>query len=262
VVKKPRYRAPALEKGLEILELLAPRAGAMTLSEISAGLKRSKSEIFRMLQVLEERRYLARPAGAEGYVLTNRLFMLGMEHPPVKGLMEAALPVMHRLAAQILQPCHLAIPSEEMIVVVARVESPGDVGFVVRVGHRRPIPQSTSGLVLLAFQPEEARARWLQTLERKQVRYERERLAGRLRGIAARGYACIPSEVVSGVTDLSAPILLQGAAIAALTVPFAERRGDRSDRSDRSDRGDRGEPGRSVVLLCEAAGVISRELEG
>ena len=116
------YRAPALEKGLEILEFLAPKTRAMKLSEISAGLKRSKSEIFRMLQVLEQCQYLGRPEGEDGYVLTNRLFLLGMEHPPVKGLMETALPVMHHLAQQILQPCHLAIPSEELIVVVARVE--------------------------------------------------------------------------------------------------------------------------------------------
>jgi DNA-binding IclR family transcriptional regulator len=250
VIKKQRYRAPALEKGLEILEFLAPRTEAMTLSEISEGVGRSRSEIFRMLQVLEERRYLARAAGTEGYVLTNRLFMLGMEHPPVKGLMEAAMPVMHQLAEQILQPCHLAIPSEELIVVVARVESPGDVGFVVRVGHRRPIPHSTSGLVLLAFQHEDVRERWLATLQRKEVPYERKRLAGSLRSIAARGYACIPSEVVIGVTDLSAPILLQGAAIAALTVPFAERRGAHGELSE------------SIEQLLRAAGRISRELEG
>lgn len=250
MAKRPRYRAPALEKGLEILEFLAPRSGAMTLSEISEGVGRSKSEIFRMLQVLEERRYLARTAGTEGYALSNRLFMLGMEHPPVKGLMEAAMPVMHRLATEILQPCHLAIPSEELIVVIARVESPGDVGFVVRVGHRRPIPHSTSGLVLLAFQSEEGRAQWLETLERKQVHYERARLAGHLRSITARGYACIPSEVVTGVTDLSAPILLHGTAIAALTVPFAERRGAR------------GEPKRSIARLRRAADRITHELEG
>jgi DNA-binding IclR family transcriptional regulator len=250
VAQTRRYRAPALEKGLEILEFLAPRTRAMKLSEICAGLERSKSEIFRMLQVLEQQQYLARPAGADGYVLTNRLFLLGMEHPPVKGLMETAMPVMHRLAEQILQPCHLAIPSEELIVVVARVESPGDVGFVVRVGHRRPIPQSTSGLVLLAFQPDDIRARWLETLRRKQVRYERKRLAGHLRAIAARGYACIPSEVVTGVTDLSAPILLRGAAIAALTVPCAQRRGAGAKLS------------RSIAQLRQAAGRISRELEG
>ena len=222
----------------------------MKLSEISAGLARSKSEIFRMLQVLEQRRYLARAVGEDGYVLTNRLFLLGMEHPPVKGLMQTAMPVMHRLAEQILQPCHLAIASEELIVVVARVESPGDVGFVVRVGHRRPIPQSTSGLVLLAFQPRDVRARWLETLRRRHVRYERRRLAGHLRAIAADGYACIPSEVVTGVTDLSAPILSRGAAIAALTVPFAQRRGARAAL------------GQSIAQLRRAAGRISRELEG
>lgn len=250
MAKTRRYRAPALEKGLEILEFLAPRTRAMKLSAISAGLKRSKSEIFRMMQVLEQRHYLARPPGKEGYVLTNRLFLLGMEHPPVKGLLETAMPVMHRLAEETLQPCHLAIPSEELIVVIARVESPGDVGFVVRVGHRRPIPHSTSGLVLLAFQPEDVRARWLETLQRKRVPFERKLLAGSLRSIAARGYACIPSEVVTGVTDLSAPILQRGAAIAALTVPYAERRGSR------------GEPGNSIGHLRHAAGRISRELKG
>lgn len=250
MAKTRRYRAPALEKGLEILELLAPRTRAMTLSEISAGLERSKSEIFRMMQVLEQRRYLARPPGEEGYVLTNRLFLLGMEHPPVKGLLETAMPVMHRLAEEILQPCHLAIPSEELIVVIARVESPGDVGFVVRVGHRRPIPHSTSGLLLLAFQPEEVRARWLETLQRKGVRYDRKHLTESLRSIAARGYACIPSEVVAGVTDLSAPILQHGVAIAALTVPFAVRCGAH------------GEPTSSITQLRRAAERISRELEG
>lgn len=245
-----RYRAPALEKGLEILEFLAPRTQPMKLSEISEGLGRSMSEIFRMMQVLEERQYLTRPPGEEGYALTNRLFLLGMEHPPVKGLVETAMPVMHRLATDIEQPCHLAIPSEELIVVIARVESPGDVGFLVRVGHRRPIPHSTSGLVLLAFQPPHTRARWLETLQRRRVRYERKRLAGSLRSILARGYACIPSEVVTGVTDLSAPILLDGSAIAALTVPFAERRGAR------------GELTRCIGLARRAAARISQELEG
>lgn len=243
-----RYRAPALEKGLEILEFLAPRSAPMTLSEISSGLGRSKSEIFRMLQVLEERGYLTRAQGSEGYLLSNRLFMLGMEHPPIKGLLEVALPIMHALAAAILQPCHLAIASEEIIIVIARVESPGDLGFVVRVGHRRPIPHSTSGLVLFAFQSESTRRQWLEMLDRRQVRYDRGRMIVAARSIASRGYASIPSEVVACVTDLSAPILLNGEPIAALTVPFVERRGAKAERRQAIER------------LCAAATGISRGL--
>lgn len=245
----PRYRAPALEKGLEILEFLAPKTGPMTLSEISAGVGRSKNEIFRMIQVLEERRYLTRAPGTEGFMLTNRLFMLGMEHPPIKGLMEVALPVMHGLANDILQPCHLAIPSEELIIVIARVESPGDTGFMVRVGHRRPIPHSTSGLVLFAFQSEEVRSQWLELFDRRAVGYDRRRTMAAAHGIAAKGIASIASEVIAGVTDLSAPILLGGAAIAALTVPFVERRGDRTQRT------------KAIERLRTAAARISHELE-
>jgi DNA-binding IclR family transcriptional regulator len=244
-----RYRAPALEKGLEILEFLAPKTGPMTLSEISAGVGRSKNEIFRMIQVLEERRYLTRAPGTEGFMLTNRLFMLGMEHPPIKGLMEVALPVMHGLANDILQPCHLAIPSEELIIVIARVESPGDTGLMVRVGHRRPIPHSTSGLVLFAFQSEEVRSQWLELFDRRAVGYDRKRTMAAAHGIVTKGFASIASEVIAGVTDLSAPILLGGSAIAALTVPFVERRGDRTQRT------------KAIERLRTAAGQISHELE-
>ncbi len=244
----PRYRAPALEKGLEILEFLARQTVPMNLSEISDGLGRSKSEIFRMLQVLEERRYLARTAGDEGYVLTNRLFLLGLEKPPVKGLLEVALPIMHRLADDILQPCHLAVPSEEFIAVIARVDSPGDIGFVVRIGHRRPLPHSTSGLVLIAFQAEPERTRWLDLLDSRQVRYDRKRLVEKIKTIAAQGYASIPSELVPSVTDLSAPILQHKVAIAALTVPYLERRTPKVGHKE------------CIGLLSRAAQQISEEL--
>ncbi len=160
-----KYRAPALEKGLDILELLARSPAPLSMAEISDGVGRSKGEIFRMLQVLEDRGYIARGSGENGYALTHRLFMLGMEQPPVKGMMEAALPVMHRLTDQIQQPCHLSVTSREEIVVVARVDAPGEIGLaVVRVGHRRPMAHSTSGVVLFAFQGEAIRARWLALL--------------------------------------------------------------------------------------------------
>jgi hypothetical protein len=50
-----KYRAPALEKGLDIPELLARSSAPLSMTEISEGVGRSKGEIFRMLQVLEDR---------------------------------------------------------------------------------------------------------------------------------------------------------------------------------------------------------------
>lgn len=221
--KAKKYRAPALDKGLEILELLSRALLPMSMTEIAASLGYSNGEIFRMLQVLEERGYIARPDGDSSYTLTNRLFMLGMERPKNKNLIEASLPVMHRLADEISHPCHLVVASQEQMVVVARVESPSDLGFVVRLGHRRPIAHSTSGLVLFAFQSSEVRARWLAVLDKLDAGYKRKQLIERADFVVAQGYASYPSTAIGGVTDLSAPILEQGHAIGALAIPYIDR---------------------------------------
>ena len=52
-----KYRAPALEKGLDILSLLAGERTPLTLSGICQRLERSQGEIFRMVQVLQARGY-------------------------------------------------------------------------------------------------------------------------------------------------------------------------------------------------------------
>jgi DNA-binding IclR family transcriptional regulator len=219
----PKYRAPALDKGLDILELLAGAKRPLSIAEISEGVGRSRGEIFRMLQVLEERDYIARGEGDAGYSVTPRLFRLGMEQPPVKTPIEAALPIMHRLADTSGQACHLVVPSGEQIVVVARVDPPGEVALVVRVGHRRPMSRSTSGHVLLAFQEEQVRERWLDLIVRYEPDLDRKKLTKLLTQLRTRGYASEPSNVVDAVTDLSAPIMQHGSALCALTIPYIEQ---------------------------------------
>ncbi|MFX3701694.1 helix-turn-helix domain-containing protein, partial [Streptococcus suis] len=56
-VKKTEYRAPALEKGLDILELLAQQDEPLTKKQIAESLDRSINEIFRMLSVLVEKQF-------------------------------------------------------------------------------------------------------------------------------------------------------------------------------------------------------------
>jgi DNA-binding IclR family transcriptional regulator len=227
-----RYEAPALEKGLDILELLAGTASAMSLSRISEAVGRSRSEMYRVLLVLERRHYLERLPDDDRYTLTNRLFLLGMERPATRSLVEIALPMMHKLSEEIQQPCHLVVPSDEYMVVIARVESPYDLGLVVRVGHRRPLLEATSGLVLVAFQPETARAHWLQKHGTTTRRSGRATVLDTLTAIREQGYASIPSTIAPGVTDLSAPILIGATAAAALAVPHMDLAGVRMSRDE------------------------------
>lgn len=227
-----RYEAPALEKGLDILELLAGTTTAMTLSRISEAVGRSRSEMYRVLHVLERRHYVERQPDDDRYTLTNRLFLLGMERPAVKGLLELALPMMHKLSEEIQQSCHLVVPSDQYMVVIARVESPYDLGLVVRIGHRRPLLEATSGIVIVAFQPETVRAHWLQKYGGTARRPGRSNLMETLTTIREQGYAAIPSTVVPGVTDLSAPVLIDSTAVAALAVPYMDLAGMRMSQEE------------------------------
>jgi len=218
-----KYKAPALEKGLDILELLARRGRPMTLSELAAALDRSASELFRMVQVLEFRHYIEPAPEGDGYQLTNRLFSLGLAQAPTRTLLEAALPEMRRLSDSINQSCHLSVASRNQIVVIARVESPGDLGFSIRVGYRRNITAATSGLVLYAFHASAERAAWRARLADIATPQELDALEQKAQAVRQQGYACSDSDFVRGVTDYSVPIRIGERVIAVLAVPFVQR---------------------------------------
>lgn len=217
-----RYRAPALEKGIDILELIATQPAPISLPAIVKALGRSTGELFRMIQVLQFRGFIEQSSDGSGYQLTGRLFALAMNQPSVKGLIEIALPRMRLLAAETGQSCHLVMHSQGQIVVIARVESSAEMGFAVRVGHRRSLPETVSGYVLYAFQTEHTRERWEELFDRsispEDLAAFRQR-AARARDVAwAKGR----STFVTGVTDISAPVLRGHEAAAALTIPFVQ----------------------------------------
>lgn len=215
-----RYRAPALEKGLDILELLSNERSPMTLTTICARLQRSQGELFRMVQVLHTRGYIDQEAKGDGYFLTDMMFSMAMQQPVTQGLVEVAIPIMRSLATEVGQSCHLALYTRGDIVVVARMESSEQLGFTVRVGYRRPINRANSGIVLFAFQPDDVRTRWLDEIDPAPSIEEREEFISFSDAAKTGGYAKAHSSYVSGVTDLSVPILRGDRAAAALTIPF------------------------------------------
>jgi len=218
-----RYRAPALEKGLDVLELLAAQADPMTLTEIVNALGRSHGELFRMVQVLEQRGYIEQDPAEDGYRLTDRLFSLGMQQPRTANLIEIALPVMRQLALDIGQSCHLALHTRGQMVVVARMESGEQIGFSVRVGYRRPLMQTASGMILYAHQPKDVRRRWEEMFDPPIPEAEMAALRARADEIAERHVEHTPSHFVAGITDISAPVMRGGSAAAALTVPYLKK---------------------------------------
>ena len=204
--KTAKYRAPALEKGLDVLELLASAKAPLTLSQISTRLDRSVSELFRMVQVLEARGYVGPSPRAHGFELTNTLFSLGISRGPNQNLLLSALPLMQELSEQTRQACHLVIASDDRMVVIARVEAPGDIGFSVRVGYQRPLCTSTSGLILYAFQKPRVRDGWRSHMRPTLSAEEWQAFDAQADLAVSQGYIAVKSGYAEGIIDISCPI--------------------------------------------------------
>jgi len=204
--KTPQYRVPALEKGLDILELLAEETEGLTQKQIAQQLNRSPDELFRVFVCLENRGYLHRMRPGDTYHLTSRLFVLAHKHPPTQRLMDAALPLMRELSRVSKQSCHLSIPSPEGLLVVTQIDAPVSLGFAVRRGTVLDRSTSSSGIVFSAF-PEDEDSSPVLSKKLQQIRK-----AGCLKKASA---------AVRGITDLCSPILdHRGAALAVLCVPY------------------------------------------
>jgi DNA-binding IclR family transcriptional regulator len=143
-----------------------------------------------------------------------------MEQAPVKTMLEVALPVMRELTVSLGQSCHVAVRSGNDIVVIARMESAENIGFSVRIGHRKAIAVTASGAILYAFQQESVRESWLSQIAEESHSEAISQLKARANLIRERGYERTSSKSVRGLTDISAPILRGTTAAAALTVPF------------------------------------------
>ncbi len=181
----PEYSVPAVDKALDILELIAASPEPLTQTEIAESTGRSVGQLFRVLVTLERRGFLVRERTG-GYLLGMRMFDLAHRHEPMRGLLAAATPVMHELADEVRQSCNLAVLDGDRVRVVAQVESPADFGYRVRVGALFDAASTATGEVLSGAR-EVVRADALQ----------------------------------NGITDVVVAIQSpDGATVAALTVPY------------------------------------------
>lgn len=221
-----KYRAPALEKGLDILEVLSNHTDGLSQADISILLKKSQSELYRMLDTLVRRGYVIRSKEDERYSLSLRMFAMAQRHPPVERLLEIARPQMRALTRKAYQSCHLGMESNGDVVIVASAGSPGNWGLVLRVGSIIGLSNTGTGRVLAAYRSDEALEELIEIHKPAagEPVLDRPLFMDAIASIRENGYDRMPSATAIGVTNMAYPILNRdGDAIAVLSCPFLER---------------------------------------
>ncbi|MDJ1006585.1 MAG: IclR family transcriptional regulator [Paracoccaceae bacterium] len=225
-MEQRRYSAPALEKGLDIIELLSTEERGLSQSEIARRMGRSVGEIFRMLVVLTERGYVVQDGDTDRYGLTTKLFEVANNTPLINRLTAVAGPIMRRLTHSINQSAHLGIASDDAILIIGQVDPPGNMRMGVRLGARVNFWRASTGRVILAFSEEETLKEFFVKIALPDGMNE-----GRLREefgeIRARGHEITDSFTARGIVNIAAPVIDHtGNAVAGLTVPHLERYDD------------------------------------
>lgn len=219
---KSAYFVPALEKGLDILEALSLATVPQTLAELSRLCHRSRSEIFRMVDALENREYIVRDPVSGGYELTLKLYQLAHTHSPVDHLLKAAYFPMRDLANRLRESCHLCILSNDQLLVIAESSSPNPVRLSVEIGYRAEPLTTASGKLLLATMEESARSAVLERNRTFQsmTAAKRRTVKAELTRIGDSRYCLVSSAYRTGI-DVSCLVGSAGVGVAAaLGVPF------------------------------------------
>ncbi len=225
-----KYAVPAVDKALDILELLSTQSAVLSQTQIAKALGQSPSGVFRTLECLKNRGYIAQQAGGSGYHLTMQLHRLVDSFPISNILINVASASMHALATRTHLSCHLSVYNGGKIYIIHQAKSPLPVSLDIKIGAEFSLHRTASGRVLLAFQEQEKYTHWLKNSIRDEKKYDIHHLQHRIDTIRKNGYEMSDGDRIEGLKDISCPIVnTQGVAIAALTVPFLDFINDHID---------------------------------
>ena len=140
-------------KAFAILDLLVSKnESGLSLSEVSNHLHFSKSTSHRYLTTLEELGVVIRD-DRDHFCLGPKLIELTGAYLSNHDLRNESEPYLEKLSSQTLETVHLAIPSGNDVIYIAKIDSTHSVRMASHIGARNPMYCTSLGKVILAHYP-------------------------------------------------------------------------------------------------------------
>lgn len=245
----------SLDKGLEVLELVAGAERDIALSELVPKLDWDKSTIFRLLTTLIRRGYVEQDPQTKRYRLGFRI--LHLEHQLFKSLdlPRISRDILSKLTYDTGEAAHLAALGRNEVVIIAQRESPERITVNTHVGMSEPLHCTALGKAILMQLGEESLKRTVAGLELKAYTPNTitspEWLIKHIEKCRSVGYALDEEEFDAGVRCVAAPVFVAGSRdLYSLGI------------SGPSSRVVAGRLPALVKHVLEAAGELSRQLGG
>lgn len=194
-----------LLRGLQALELLAEAEAPLTINELAEGLGIHRSNAYRILRTLEQRRFVARD-DAGRIRLGPKLTALARGVAPA--LHTAATPAITELAYKLGMTAFLTVLDIDEVVTLITVEPSNATAIARNPGVRHPVERGAPGHAMEASLSAAERERLLGSPEFGEAALTAKRT----------GYALSRHEVVEGVMGVAVPLRIPGEPPAAVAV--------------------------------------------
>jgi DNA-binding IclR family transcriptional regulator len=218
----------AVDRTVAILEQLATQPEGVGVLRLSASVGLAPSTLHRYLASLQEHG-LVDQAPDRRYTLTYRLYVLGLAAAKGFDLEANAHASLRRLAAESGETVCLMVRDGHHSVCIEQIESGHQLRIEARIGSRSDLRLGSTGRVLLAFAPEEVRARVLDQPpvppRTPNTITDPDELRSLLESIRRDGFYVSRSQVDAGVMAVAAPVRDRSEeVIAAIAVVAPETR--------------------------------------
>ncbi|WP_281890605.1 IclR family transcriptional regulator [Paenibacillus sp. YYML68] len=206
-----KYKAPAAEKMLDIIELLTKENKYFSVTEISQRLGLTSNSVFRIMKELEDKEYIERNAQDSTYQLTAKLYFLGSSIGNRLSLHSIAAPSMERLSELTRETTLLTrLGTRGTTLLLHQLESPEPVKFLSAVGVEYASHCSALGKSMLAFSSPTLVDAYLEHHDLQPVTRhtitEREAFLKELEAVRQLGWATDMEESCEGLRCIGAPI--------------------------------------------------------
>ena len=212
------------DRVVRLLDLVASSSGdGLSVGAAARSLDVHPSTASRLLATLENAGMVERDARSRRFRLGARILGLAASAVQRLPIVSQARAELEELSSVTSETANLAILDRLHVVYVDQVTPAQAVVMASWVGRRSPAHASSSGKAMIAFGDPTARdallrpGRRLEALTARTVT-DRRALETVLDQVRRRGYASSAGELEEGLVSVAAPVLVDGRAVAAISV--------------------------------------------
>lgn len=241
----------SMRNALRLLNMFSMDEPELTLKELAEKLEVGISTAHRLTATLIEEGFIIRDPASRKFRLAASILAMGHTILSSNELCRVATPVLEQLARESGETAHLAIIKGDRVIYLQKVDSSHPVHLLSHIGRQNPVHCTSSGQVILAFQPDDEIKRMI---DMGLPRYTSntvtspEQYKQKLETIRNQGYAISIEELHAGVSSIAAPVKNRlGKVIASVSIA-----GPTSRIHSAKEK-------RLIQLVIEAANEVSKQ---